>query len=43
MTLDQILQDAGIQSWGPILGIVLMVLGFISLLFPATAGCSKCG
>ena len=43
MTLDEILQDAGVQDWGPIVGIVMMVIGFIGLLWGAIAGCSKCG
>ena len=38
VTLEQIVQDLG-----PIAGIVVMIIGFIGLLWAALAGCSKCG
>jgi hypothetical protein len=43
VTFEESLKDAGIQDWGPIVGILMMVIGFIGLLWTALAGCSKCG
>ena len=43
MTLAEILQDAGIQDWGPIAGFALMIFGLLGLLLTAMGGCSKCG
>jgi len=43
VTFNEFLQDAGVQDWGPIVGILLMVIGFIGLLWSALTGCAKCG